>query len=544
MTESTAIGQRVDSTRDRTVFLNQFLLCAVIILGLVLTLSFRTFDDLGLLISGGGIAFIATGAALVIPWNRLPLMAAAIIPAVDIAAIALLREGALSGGFAALWLFPAVWAAWAFGRIGTILAPVVIAIVYWALILTSPNPALTTSVVLLPVTFAAAATITYFMATRARGQRGLLEQQSVALRQAVGRARRQEDLLTGVLEAVDFGVIRIDSDGTQTVANEAHARLAAVTSETPGGAYTADGYGRLAPEQLPLVRAEAGDEFDGELVCFGAPGERRRALSVTAKRLRGHDGTPSGTLVVTRDVTQEALAIRARDDLVATVSHELRNPLTAIRGYLELALDDPALPDGARRSLEIAERNAERLFVLVTDILAVPTSAPTGIAITIEPESIDLVPAVQRAVESVFPDAEARGIAIAFDPHGEIPAFGDELRVRQILDNLLSNAVKYGREGGHVEVECRVDGEQALVEVRDDGPGISTEDLPHVFERFYRADAVRKTATHGYGLGLAISRQIARAQDGDLRVAARPGGGTVFTLVLPRESAEEAANGT
>jgi len=544
MTETMALRRGVDSTRDRTVFLNQFLLCAVIILGLVLSLSFRTFDDLGLLIAGGGIAFAATGLALVIPWNRLPVAATAVIPAADVVAIALLREGAPNSAFGLLWIFPAMWAAWAFGRIGTILSVIIITVFYLVLIRVPTGLPLTAAAVLLPVTIAAVATISYFMATRARGQRGLLEQQSIALRQAVRRARRQEDLLTDVLEAVDFGVIRIEADGMQTVANEAHARLAAAASETTGGAYAADGYEPLPPDQLPLARAIRGEEFDAELVWFGAPGERRRALSVTAKQLRGDDGKPAGTLVVTRDVTQEALAIRARDDLLATVSHELRNPLTAVNGYLELALDDPTLTDGPRRSLEVVERNAGRLLVLVTDILAASSSAPTGVAITVTPVPIDLVAAARMAIESTVPRAEARGVSIGLSGDSRVPAFADELRVRQILDNLLSNAVKYGREGGHIEVECRVIDGMAIATVRDDGPGISPEDLPHVFERFYRADAVRQTATHGYGLGLAISQQFAQAQGGDLSVSNAADGGAVFALTLPIEGLEESTHGT
>lgn len=535
-------GRDVDPARDRAVFLNQFLLSAVALLGVVLALVFRTFADLGLLVAGGALAFVITGAALLVPWNRLPPSAIAIIPAADIAMIAVLREGGQStSGFGLLWVFPAMWAAWAFGWLGTTISVMLITGIYW-LRIGPPDAPITGTAVLLPIMIAATATISYFMASRASGQRLLLEQQSVALRQAVARGRRQEDLLTDVLEAVDFGVIRVDPDGTQTVANEAHARLAATAAEA-GGAYAADGHTRLDPERLPLARALAGEAFERELAWFGAPGERRHALSVTAKQLRGEDGRPAGTLVVTQDVTREALAIRARDDLVATVSHELRNPLTAIIGYLDLALDDPALPEGARRSLEIAERNGERLLALIADILAVSEASASGAAISVAPRPIDLVPVARRAIETARLPADARGMRIELEAAGPAVALADELRVRQVLDNLLSNAIKYGREGGRVEVGCSKAGDQVRVEVRDDGDGIAPDDLPLVFDRFYRADAIRKTATHGYGLGLAISRQIARAHGGDLLAENAEGGGALFTLLLPsgREDAGDAS---
>lgn len=533
--------QVLDRARDRTVFLNQFLLGAIVIVGLVVVLILRTYEDLGLLIAGGAIAFLATGAALVVPWNRFPLIAMAIIPASDIVAIALLREGAPSASFGLLWVFPAMWAAWAFGRLGTIISVLAISLAYWGFALSHPETPITGSLLLLPIMIAAAATISYIMATRSRGQRDLLEQQSTALRQALVRAARQEDLLSGVLEAVDFGVIRIEPDGHQTVANEAHARLAAAATDAPGGgAYQADGFTPIPRERMPRARALAGEEFDSELIWFGTSGEQRCALSVTAKQLRRDDGSSAGALIVTRDVTSEALAIRGRDDLVATVSHELRNPLTALLGYLELGLDDPELPAGSRHSFEVAQRNAERLLVLVTDILAASSAATAGSMIAITPEPIDLVAIARTAIESAAPLAETRNVQIQLAGMSRVPAFADELRVRQVLDNLLSNAIKYGREHGEVRVVCAVGDQEAILEVHDDGPGIAPQDLPHLFDRFYRADTVRKTATHGYGLGLAISRQIARSHGGELTVGNAPEGGAMFRLTLPLEATHDA----
>lgn len=527
-----------DPVRDRTVVLNQFLLGAVVILGIVLVLIFGMHTNLGMLIAGGAIAFIATGAALILPWNRLHPLAAAIVPASDIVAIALLREGAPGANFGLLWVFPAMWAAWAFGRFGTALSVIAISAIYWGVAIANGTP-FSGSLILLPITIAAAATITYIMAARTRGQRDLLERQALALRQALGRAARQEELLRGVLEAVDFGIIRIEADGRQTVANQAHARLTAAGGAAPDS-YLADGVTPLPSERTPIARALAGEEVDGELVWLGAPGQERRALSVTLKQLRGDDDEPAGALIVSRDVTSELLAIRARDDLIATVSHELRNPLTAMLGYLELGLEDPGIPPAPRRSFEVAQRNAERLLVLVTDVLAASSSARPGAAIALNPATVDLVEVVRTAIEASAPSAATRGVTVQLSGMSRVTAFADELRVRQMLDNLLSNAIKYGREDGRVVVVCASGDGRAIIEVHDDGPGIADADLAHLFDRYYRADSVRNTATHGYGLGLAISRQIARSHGGDLTAENAASGGAVFRLTLPSEVSDGA----
>jgi signal transduction histidine kinase len=404
-------------------------------------------------------------------------------------------------------------------------------------VLISLDPAgrISASTFLLPMVLAALGLLVSLFTRRATVQRELLEKQSVHLKRSVDRARRQEDVVTEVLDAVDFGVTRITAAGELVVTNEAHARLqgSSVWSGEEIPAFAADGSTRLAAWEAPLSRARRGETFENELVWYGVPGQGRRALTMTARRLTDPDGSPAGTVVVSRDVTNEEQALRAREDLVASVSHELRTPLTSIIGYLELALDGPELPPQTRLDLEVAERNAGRLLELVSDILALSASSRQGAELTINPEPVDIASIMDAAVESIAPRAAQRHITI--DPSGISPSVAvvDPHRIRQVVDNLLSNAVNYNHDAGVVRAGVTGDGVHAWITVSDDGPGISAEEQPHLFERFFRSDAVRNSSTHGSGLGLGISRDIVRAHQGEIFVQTQAGKGATFTVRLP-----------
>ncbi|HAQ60074.1 MAG TPA: PAS domain-containing sensor histidine kinase [Microbacterium sp.] len=523
------------SGRERTVRQNQVLLASIVLLGSILILALGQARSIEAFVGGLALVFVATGAALVVPWGRLHPAVAAVIPAADIVAIGILRHASPESGLSLLWAFPAMWIAHMYGAIGTVLAVMSISALYWILVAIQPSSELTATTLLLPVLVGAIATIAYLAARRSSAQRELLDKQTRNLERAVERARRQEDIVTDALDAVDFGVIRISPDGSLAVTNEAHARLQrARANGADAVAFGADGVTRLFEDEMPLTRARAGGLFENELVWYGEPGDdNRRALSMTARRIQDVNGHDAGTIVVSRDVTREELALRAREDLVASVSHELRTPLTSIIGYLDLTLDDETLGPAARRSLEVAERNASRLLELVSDILTASAESRQGLDISIDPHMSDLSEVVVASIEAVTPPAGERRITI--DASGVEPsmAFADPHRIRQVMDNLLSNAVKYNNDGGHIEVGLTSDGLHAWIVVRDDGQGISEQELPRLFERFFRADAVRKTTTHGSGLGLAISRDIVRAHGGEITVQTRAGEGATFIVRLP-----------
>jgi two-component system, OmpR family, phosphate regulon sensor histidine kinase PhoR len=529
-----------DTTRDRTILINQTLLAGATLVAVLFALALSQVIRPTSFVIGLALVYTAAAAAVLVPWRRLPSGIGGILPAIDIIAIGFLRESAPSAGLGLLWAFPAMWLGSTFGIPGVIGSTGAVSIILFTLTAADPTQAFSASTVLLPVTIAALSTMSHLTARRAQAQRELLEKQSAHLQRSVDRARRQEDLVTEVLDAVDFGVIRITPTGELVVTNEAHARLQGASDYSDDlQVYTSDGVTPLAPEHRPLARARTGEAFENDLVWYGAAGEGRRALTVTARRLADIDGSHAGTIVVSRDVTTEEQALRAREDLVASVSHELRTPLTSIIGYLDLVLDSADLPDPARRDLGVAERNAARLLELVTDILAMSTVSRHGVDFGLQRTRTDVGAIVLAAVQAAAPPAAERRISIATDDVVAAYAVVDPHRVRQVVDNLVSNAVKYGVDGGHVGVGVATDDDHLWITVADDGTGISAEERPLLFERFFRADAVRNSTTHGSGLGLAISRDIVRAHGGDILVETEIGHGSAFTVRLPLGDEEE-----
>ncbi|MCK3769095.1 HAMP domain-containing histidine kinase [Microbacterium aerolatum] len=528
-------SMRADRTRERTVVLNQLLLGVVALLAAVVAFSMDAIVVVEMLLSGLLLVAVVTGVALAVPWNRIHALWSALLPIMDILAIALLRESNPSAGYSLLWIFPAMWIAGTFGLLGLIVVNVLTNGVYWLTVALDPAQSLAPVVILIPMMIIAVSTTSYLAARRATAQRSLLDAQARLLARAVERARRQEDMVTEVLDAVDFGVIRLGVGGEESVRNDAHARMQRMLSSAGGdrAAFAEDGLTELGIEQTPLARARRGETFDGDLVWYGKPGRGRRALSVTSRALESATGERVGGIVVSRDVTDEVMALRAREDLVASVSHELRTPLTAILGYLELVLDGDDLSAGSRRGLEVAERNAARLLDIIADLLAVSADNHGGVRLSVSPVQARVDEIVHASIEALTPRAAERRITLDDAGIEEVSAFIDPLRIRQVVDNVIGNAVKYNVDAGRVEVGVTADVDHAWIVVRDYGTGISAEELPRLFERFFRADAVRKTTTHGSGLGLSISRDIVRAHGGEITVQSEIGKGSTFVIRLP-----------
>jgi signal transduction histidine kinase len=532
-----------DRTRDRTALLNQLMLAGVVLILTLFVASGPFPGDLGLFFLGVLAVFIVTALTIVVPWNSLPLGWMAVVPGIDLAAIFIMRTSSPPSGFGLLWIFPVIWLATTFGMRGLIAGAIATAMLFAAVVWLDPQHHVAYATLLLPLIVLAVSAASFLTARQSAAQRHLLDKQAQVLAAALERARRQEQEVTEVLNAVDFGVVRIGTDGSTAVTNEAHGRLQSALGgpDAPAAAYQDDGTTPLPLEESPLQRALRGEAFNGQLVWYGDPSGPRQVLSVTARRLTDTAGQDRGAVVVSRDVTPERAALQARDELVASVSHELRTPLTSILGYLDLVLDDESLPADARRQLEIAERNAERLLAIVADILAASRRPHAVTAqLPIRPLDVDIRPVVQAAVESMLPRAAERNVRIDDTGVPSLTAHIDPQRIRQVLDNLLANAVKYNVDGGQVVVTATADGRDVLIAVRDTGVGLEGTDRLRLFQRFYRGSAVRASGMAGTGLGLAISREIARAHGGDITVTTGESGvGSIFTVRVP--GAREAA---
>jgi signal transduction histidine kinase len=225
---------------------------------------------------------------------------------------------------------------------------------------------------------------------------------------------------------------------------------------------------------------------------------------------------------------------RLRTDLLSTIAHEMRTPLTAVRTCVGV-LRDPAAeptPEELATLLATIERNADRMQRVVGDILEIARFR-TG-EVVLQLRRFDALELARGAVASVAPLASRRHQVVEIDgPPSPIRVYGDHRRLEQALVNFLSNAVKYGPNGGHILVRVRAAGSEVSWAVRDDGPGIGPDEQPRLFERFFvgRNDS----DIHGVGLGLPTALAIAQAHGGRIDVLSAPGRGSTFTLVVPAD---------
>ena len=217
---------------------------------------------------------------------------------------------------------------------------------------------------------------------------------------------------------------------------------------------------------------------------------------------------------------------------VADASHELRTPISVIRGEADVALSQERRPAEYRESLGIILDESRRLSRLVDDLLNLARADAGHVTLQLQEFYFnDLLAECCRSVQAL---AAARRIELSFECAGDVPFHGDEELLRRLVVNLLDNAIRYTPQGGKVNVALRAGGSELRIEVSDTGAGISPEEAPHVFERFYRADTSRSRQEGGFGLGLAIVKWIAESHKGGVDLTSRPGKGSTFTVRLPR----------
>lgn len=230
-----------------------------------------------------------------------------------------------------------------------------------------------------------------------------------------------------------------------------------------------------------------------------------------------------------------AEARRREHEFLASVSHELRTPITAIRGYAEAIGDGAVAGDGLVQALSVIRDEADRLERLVQDVMDLARLGAREFRLDVA--EVDLAQTLQEAVRAHASEAAEAGLELAADIPDGLVAATDPGRVRQIVTNLVENALQVTPRGGTVRVGGAHLSGEVVVEVSDTGPGISAQDLPHVFERSYLWTVSRGTRRVGTGLGLAIVRELATALGGRLEVESRPESGSTFRLRLPPRAA-------
>jgi signal transduction histidine kinase len=523
------------SSRTRSVWLLQLVLGASVVITVLLVQALSpSLFAVWTFSTGVGIVIALTAVSIMVPWHRLPRNMVALIPFGDIVGIGLLSFGT-DLRFSFFWVFPITWIATHFvlSLMIASLATVGVIIVADASITgVGPETALRLIVVMLSLTFIA---ITAYLSSRqTRAFKQLLRRQASRLQGTLQRVTGQERRVSQMLNGLDTGIARLSADGEVLALNDTYVNLYGIERDEPSRPGGAVEYATLRGEPLPeserpFARAARGEQFEDERVwLFDAQGDWH-ALSASTRRLVSSD-EPESTLLIVHDVTALIEAERARERLAATVSHELRNPLTAIIGHADLALDAPDLSPKVREQLEVIAGAGERMQTLISEILANSRGMfrEEKTATTADASRI-----IASSLESFRPAAAARRVSVIDELPPSAEVVGDGFRLRQAFDNILSNAIKYTPGGGSVRISGTISADQVELTFTDTGIGIHPEDLPRIFDPYFRARAARESPTPGTGLGMGIVRSIIQEQGGSLELESEVGSGTTVTVRLP-----------
>ncbi len=349
------------------------------------------------------------------------------------------------------------------------------------------------------------------------------------LRNAIASTEQEKSRLQAIMSTMSDGVIATNGSDDILLINPAAAQLLQCTRSVLGAKLATVLPGKFSEGQIDVV----------ELA------EHTITVSVTALRERGQArGAKSGRVYVMRDVTEETRLEGARRRFVADVSHELRTPITTIKSYVEALLEgamhDPSL---TKRFLQVMDRETNRMTRLIRDLLQL-SRLDAGYAVA-RKEPVDVSELFRGLAERFSLMAFRAGIRFETVLHGDAKVWIDRDQIDQVLDNVVSNSLKHTSANGHITVEASIDRnrEVAVIRLADDGQGISANELPYIFDRFYRVDKARSRELGGTGLGLAIAREIIQRHEGEIYIESAEGVGTTARILLPLASRTVADGG-
>jgi two-component system phosphate regulon sensor histidine kinase PhoR len=354
-----------------------------------------------------------------------------------------------------------------------------------------------------------------------------LEKVSEDLQQLNKQIAKRESGMQTIFSAMHDALLVVDSNRHVILANETFRKLFALPEISEG------------TPLLEIVRDATLDRVIDDALERGGPVRTELTLDgsqieLDAVATRNNAGEITGALVLFHDITELKKIDQVRRDFVANISHELRTPLSILRGYIETLLDSPETSRAElSRILKVMERHSKRLDLLVDDLLTLAQLESANP--DLQPGDVDLSSFFGEVIRDWKKKLAHKNLNMLIDVPADLPMIrADRVRLQEALYNLLDNAVKYSDEHGDIRLTARRRDEQIVLSVSDDGIGISKEDLPRVFERFYRVDKARTAKDiRGTGLGLAIVKHIAQLHGGRVEAESEVGKGTTIRVVLP-----------
>lgn len=355
-------------------------------------------------------------------------------------------------------------------------------------------------------------------------------QMSQMLEENLDEINGEREKLETVLSCLKDAVITFGHDGKPLQINKAATALFA---DAPREKLTLDYIFSLLNYENGSIDVELDDSADVPAVRYCG---RVYELYFGNIRYRDASSMREGVILVIHDVTQSYELDRSRREFVANASHELRTPLTTIKMVIEALASDVTITENEMNKsfLDMAETESTRMEMLIKNLLTL--SQLDSKTMNFNVREFDLAESLTYLAKSLAVNASAHGHKLTFDGEFDpVIVRGDKIRIEQIIINITSNAIKYTPDGGKINLHLHDTGDAAEVTVTDNGVGIPAEDIPNLFERFYRVEKARSSDKGGTGLGLAIAKEFAAAHGGDIRVDSVVGKGTSFIITLPKK---------
>ena len=359
------------------------------------------------------------------------------------------------------------------------------------------------------------------------------------LERAYLEINRSNETLTAILQSINDGVLAVDAEGQVMLLTDRAEEYLGETADRTAVGETGGGTRTETEHTLSLlgtnyahvsqILSETMREGKRISATLRIPGSREQVLEVSAAPLSALN--ERGAVAVIHDASRMKQLERMRHDFVANVSHELKTPLTSIRGYIDLLRTRERDPETVQQFYDIIDIEADRLQNLIGDLLDL-SEIESGMEV--RKEQIYLFQVVDEVMSQMVPMADKRDVRLVVDVDPALQVNADFFRMRQLLTNLVSNGVAYNRPGGTVTIRGRSERDMAIIQVEDTGIGIPAEAQERIFERFYRVSRDRSREAGGTGLGLSIVKHIAGLFGGTIELQSEMGVGTVFTVRIPQ----------